>query len=202
MPKAEAQRIVHNAPDPIAPELAEAIVGILLPGKEKPPLMIRRSEAGKVLLEWMGQSGGFVQGEDGRFYYFFRTERRLYDLASERWACWLYGLSGVNPASPDFGYLLADCKARAMVAPKRPILRFSTWDGQVLRISRFDGTIYRLDGESVVEEANGENALFLDDSIWAPYRPERNTRENLHWLTNELPNWVEAREVAGLVLRA
>jgi hypothetical protein len=153
------------------------------------------------MLEWMGESGGFVQGEDGKLYYFFRPGRRLYDLGSEKWACFLYGLSGVNPASQDFGYLLADCKSRAMVAPKRPILRFSAWDGDVLRISRFDGTIYRLDGQAVVEEANGENALFLDDPIWIPYTPEKRG-ENLYWLTNNLPNWAECGEMAGLVLRA
>lgn len=202
--KDKAERILNSAPAPPDMALAQAIVATLLPGKGRPPAMTRRSKAGKMLLDWLNCNGGFVQSEDGKLYYFFRAQRRLYDLASERWAAWLYSLTGINPASTDFAYLSADCKTRAIVAPKRSILRFSAWDEveQVLRVSRFDGTVYRLDGVSFKEEPNGESALFLDDSLWTPYIPEFLSSEDvkLNWLTTELPSWGDDRGTAGLVL--
>jgi hypothetical protein len=200
--KEKADQVVNGAPPPPDSGLSQTIMAILLPGKEKPPMMIRRSEAGKILLDWLNRNGGFVQSEDGNLYYFFRPQRRLYGLASERWAAWLYSLTAINPASTDFAYLSADCKTSAIFAPKRRILRFSAWDKdeKVLRVSRFDGTVYVLNGESVKEEPNGENALFLDDPIWTSYTPELNSTGNLHWLTTEFPNWEDERDSAGLVL--
>lgn len=202
IPKEAAQQIINDAPLPPDTDLKQAIIGLLLPGKDRPPPMIRRQEAGKLLLDWLNNKGGFIQGEDASLFFFHRPERRLYDLSSERWAAWLYSLTGTNPAGTDYAYLLADCKATGIFAPRRKVLRFAAWDGEALRVSRFDGTVFKLDGQAITEEANGENVLFLDDSSWTPYTPDFSTGGHLLWLTTDLPNWDDNREMYGLVLRA
>lgn len=202
IPKEQAKQIIDDAPATPDTGLKQAIIGLLLPGKDKPPPMIRRQEAGKLLLDWLNNKGGFVQSEDGTLFFFYRPERRLYDLSSERWAAWLYSLTGTNPAGTDYAYLSADCKAAAIFAPKRKVVRFAAWDGEALRVSRFDGTVFKLDGKGITEEANGENILFLDDPSWTPYSPDFRSSGHLLWFTTELPNWDDNRKMYGLVLRA
>ncbi len=211
LPKEEAATIAQLAPQPPAPALRASILTTLL-GTDtttKAPMIVRREQAGQQLLAWLGEHGGFVQGDDGALFYFYRPERRLYDLTSERWAAWLYAVTGANPAGTDYAYFVADCKAAALAAPRRPILRVSAWDpaAQVLRVSRFDGTVYQLDGQTITEEANGEHVLFNDPAACRPYLPDYGQPGALRWLTTNLPNWTapggdDHREAHGLALRA
>jgi len=216
IPSKEAREIEAIAPEPPDSDLRQSIIDALLETYETPegktrarPALLRRQKAGQLLLSWLGEHGGFVQSVDGDRFYFYRPEPRLYNLDTDRWAAWLYALTGANPASTDYAHLLADCKAAAIDAPRRNIVRVSTWDDkdQVLRVSRFDGTVYVLNGETITEEANGENALFYDDSLWQSYRPDFDGNGGiLHWHTSELPNWIADNDQGqtdyGLALRA
>ena len=75
----KAEIVINNAPPVPDLELARVIVTTLLPGREKPPMMIRRGEAGKLLLDWLGKNGGFVQGEDSGVHC--QDGRQSYPLA-------------------------------------------------------------------------------------------------------------------------
>ena len=214
VPSEEAQAIKAMAPEPPDPDLRRQIIDALLgwdvgEDDEKPPVLIRRQRAGRLLLDWLGGNGGFVQSEAGERFYFYRPGRRLYNLDSDRWAAWLYAVSGANPAGTDYAHLVADCKAAAIDAPRRAIVRVSAWDdaAQVLRVSRFDGTVYVLNGAAIQEEANGENVLFDDASTWTPYAPALDGSGGaLHWHTAELPNWTPQEDLDagayGLAFRA
>jgi len=81
--------------------------------ERRPPVLIRRRNAGRVLLQWLAEHGAFLRAEDEELWYLFRDEARPMQLDSDLWAAWLYALSGTNPASTDFAWLQADCKAAA-----------------------------------------------------------------------------------------
>ena len=98
--KEKADQVVNDAPPPPDPALAQPIVATLLPDRGKTPTMIRRKEAGRLLLDWLNENGGFVQGEDASLYYFFRDYRRLYDLASQQWTAWKVLVRNGGPLPP------------------------------------------------------------------------------------------------------
>jgi hypothetical protein len=209
LPGYQAERVRTLAPDPPDPKFRKGILAKLrelaADGQRRLPADIRRENAGALLLQWLAEKGGFVQSPAGDRFYFYLPERRLYNLESDRWAAWLYAATGANPASTDYAHLLADCKAAAMYAPTLDVVQVAAWDNeaQVLRVSRFDGTVYVLDGEAIREEANGEAVLFDDDPAWLPYVPDFDNPGRLHWQTTELPNWPEAQgAMYGLALRA
>lgn len=203
----EGKHLKEIAPECPDVELREKIIGILTnPGaKNEPkiPALIRKRNAGLALLEWLGNHGGFVRSQYGELFYFYKTKSCLYPLLTERWAAWLYSLTGVNPAGPDYSYLMTDCKTSAMEAPIRPILRLAWWknENQTLRVSRFDGTVYLLDGKTIEEEPNGEAVLFDDNPLWEPYTPAAEPGDPLHWLTTRIPKWESDSEMYGLALR-
>jgi hypothetical protein len=207
LPKDAAELIEQIAPETPDTDLTRQITDALL-GRDvdgKPPALLRRRRAGEILLTWLNERGGFIRDETNERYYFYRDRRKLFSLESDEWAAWLYAVTGANPAGTDYAYLATDCKASATVAPRRQVVRIAAWDStaEVLRVSRFDGTVYVLDGETITEEANGENVLFDDNPAWQPYEPVFNGSGALHWHTTELPNWTdETREMLGLAFRA
>jgi len=187
-------------------------------GEKRPSARVRRLAAGKTLLDWLNEHGGFVQSEAGQLYYFWRDERVLYGIETDRFAGWLYTLTGVNPACQDYRHLLSDCKTAALDAPVRPVVRLAAWDNDENRlyVSRFDGSVYVMDGNEIREEGNGEGPfIFNDDPLWVPYEPDlEGNGEALRWFTDDLPNWdvdrvggdpeaqTKARAMSGLKLRA
>lgn len=208
IPGYQAEQIKTLAPTPPDPDFRKRILAALRElasdGKKRLPADIRRENAGRLLLTWLAQHGGFVQTPGDDRFYFYRPERRLYNLESDRWAAWLYAATGANPAGTDYAHLAADCKTAAMAAPQREVVRVAAWDdeAQVLRVSRFDGTVYKLDGAEIREEANGEAVLFNDDPMWTPYRPDFDGTGTLRKYTTELPNWpTDTEEMYGLALR-
>jgi len=207
LPKDQARAVIEMAPiEPPDPALRQAILEALLATgmKEKPPALLRRQMAGRLLLDWLHDNGGLVQSETGTLHYFSRVNQQLFSLDSDRWAAYLYTLTGANPAGTDYAYLAADCKAAAIATPRRHIVRVAAWDddAQVLRVSRFDGIVYVLDGENIGEEPNGASVIFEDDPLWLPYKPDFSTSRGLHWSTTDLPNWENNDEAHGLAFRA
>jgi len=199
-------REYHQSNAPIDAGLRRQIIRTLVGplDAQKPPILIRRQEAGRILLEWLEAHGALLRSEEGVPYYFFRDQRRLFNLETSLWRAWLHLLTGVNPAGQDHPHLHADCLTAAHNAEKRKVVRVSFWDarGRVLYVSRFDGVVYRIDGERVAEEGNGENVLFDDNQFWSPYTPKPATDQPLDHLVYLLPNWVGDRAVYGVAFKA
>jgi len=210
MPPATADRIAKTAPDSPDPAIRERIFDVLVARGydkgEKPAPAIRRQQAAEILLAWLREHGGFLQSESGELFYFYSSERQLFNLESDRWAAWLYSVTGANPAGTDYAHLAADCKAAALSSERRRVARVAFWndDAQILHVSRFDGTVYCLNGETIAEEANGESVLFDDDPGWQPYRPDFDAMlgSELAWLTKDIPNWRSDPEMYGLAYRS
>jgi len=188
--------IAPQAPDPgLVAEIEAALLQRTEDGRRYLPALIRRKNAGRLMLAWLSNNGGFVQSESEELFYFYEPDRQLLNLATNKWAAWLYAVTGVNPASKDYAHLMADCEAAALSAPKREIVRVAAWDdnARILRVSRFDGTVYILDGETIAEEPNGAHVLFYDASSWIPYTPSFTTPGALEYMS-ALPNWKGKKE--------
>ncbi len=166
----------------------------------------KRKKAGEALIEWLVCHGDFIRTIYGGYYYLYRATRRLFTLTSKAWDTFLYLLTSVNPASTDFRYLLADCETASHEGKEMNVVRVSHWDAeqQLLRVSRFDGTVYRLDGMTIEEEANGDGpALFDDASHWQPYLPDYSMQGNvLNWTFRDIPRWESDADECGLLYKA
>lgn len=180
------------------PELREKITDIIRWRSQEGEKQLkddRREMAGGLLLGWLCDHGTFIRSRtDSRLCYFHSREKQLLNLETNEWRAWLYGLCGCNPAGTDFAYLDADCRTMALCAEERDVVKVAAWDkdAQVLRVSRFDGAVYVLDGERITQEDNGEHALFDDASWWQPYTPnlERTSGTALRWATEDIA-WFE-----------
>lgn len=180
---------------PIDVDLMRLIQHILHKGNGR--VEQRRKQAGEQLVEWLVTHGRLIRTAEGRRYYLHRAARRLYALDSEAFSTFLYLATGINPASPTFRYFLADCLAVASDGGPCNVVRVCYWDAEqgVLRVSRFDGTIYRLDGMTIATEANGDGPVVFDDNpVWLPFEPEFDPDDDdnddgaLDWALS-LPPW-------------
>jgi len=189
---------------PIDPDLVRQIQKLLATGKQ--PTSKKLKQAGEILIEWLAANGKFIKTVYGVKYYLYRPTHRLFTLNTDTWHGWLYLLTGVNPASNHFRYLTADCETAAEDGEQLDVVRVAHWDPeqQMLRVSRFDGYVYRLDGHTIELEANGDGpALFDDATYWLPYSPVFDSKgEVLDWTTNQIPNWDGDRNELGLLFKA
>ncbi|NJD60447.1 MAG: hypothetical protein FIA98_13720 [Anaerolineae bacterium] len=185
-----AEALSHGIPCP-DPEFAQELSDVLI--NLKTPSLIRRQNAGEMVLNWLFDRGDFIRSENDDLYYLYKPELKLLNLSSNYWRAWLYSLTGANPASTDFTYLQADCATVAMLSEPRPVLKMAAWDktNQVLRVSRFDGMVFRLDGKAISEECNGENVIFDDDPSWKPYEPDFSQPGVFAWLADAFWNFSE-----------
>lgn len=186
-------------------ELRESITNALLQTGVK--AAVRRKSAGALLLTWLQGHGSFIRSRnDGRLCYFHAPDKHLFNLETNLWRAWLYALTGANPAGTDFAYLYADCKTAAQFAEEKEVVRVATWDSatQTLRVSRFDGVLYVLNGATIVEEDNGAHILFDDAPWWQPYHPEleRTSGTALQWATSHMPSWDGKAQLHALGYRA
>ena len=188
---------------PVDQDLMRSVQRILV--REKGAMSQRRKDAGQQVIEWMVTHGKYIRSPLGRTYYLYSKSRRLYALDSTAFASFLYLLTGANPSSVDFRYFLADCKTAGEEGEQLEVLRVAHWDEThgVLRISRFDGTVYRLDGMTIEAEANGDGPILFEDSMaWAPYVPDFGGNGDVLTWSLELPNWERAGEACQCIYSA
>lgn len=180
-------------------QLANQIKIIL---EQKTPKNERRLQVCEMTTAYLERSGFFLQTLTDK-YYFYNATKKLYNLEHTAFTAFLHSVTGVNPASVDYEFVLSYVKTVACQAPQRTVHRVAYFDTdqQVLYVSRFDGTVYVLDGSSIVDEENGKTVLFDDDG-YDPYLPTESNTDYLWWLTNDLPNWSNDRDISGLTLRA
>ncbi len=130
--------------------------------------------------------GGAVIGDVNNRGRFFNTDAGLFLFDSDSHqavplnkdevglAALMNGRYGINSHEHGFGRVLTDLQSEAH-SKGQPIeiRRLAHYDKarKVLYVSRFDGYMYRLDGESVAQVENGTEDVFFFDSrrSWQPY---------------------------------
>lgn len=182
-------------------KLKQQIENELIPDKR--PAIIRHQNIEAILVEWLAQRGKFVHSGDN-FYYLYHDGYKLYDLDTERWEAFLHTLTGINPAMSAFGLIASAVKTAASNhAETIPVVKFAHYDRetQVLRVSRFDGMVYALDGETIQTETNGEGpALFYDFPTWKPYQLDGDAHNYLEEIA-QIPFWKEDPDLYGWIFQ-
>lgn len=200
--RADAVEQLTGKMQPIDAKLFKLIRKILEQKKSKES---NRKFAGEQMLDWLWENGRFIRSVYGVKYYLYRKTHKLYQLDTNAWYAWLYLLTGSNPASTDFRYFLADCQTAAEEGDEMEVIRVAHWDTEqeILRVSRFDGQVYRLDGMTMELEANGDGPVLFDDAMfWTPYEPDFTALGSvLAWSTDELSHWEGTREELSLLYR-
>jgi len=191
------RRITSRLIESPDPKLKRAIENELIPDKR--PAVIRHGNVEALVVDWLSQHGRFVKNESS-YYYLYRDNHILYDIDTERWEAFLHTLTGVNPATQAFGLITSAAKTAASNhAEEIPVVKFAHYDRdtQTLRVSRFDGTVYILDGEEIKTETNGEGpVLFYDFPAWQPYQIEPADQEYLETLS-QMPFWRDRPDLHG-----
>lgn len=187
-----------ESPDPV---LKRAIENELIPDKR--PVVIRMGNIEAMLVDWLAKHGKFVKSDEGA-YYLYRDGHILYDMDTERWEAFLHTLTGVNPSSSAFGVITSAAKTAASNAAKSAqVVKFAHYDRdtRTLRISRFDGTVYVLDGDEIKTETNGEGpALFYDFPTWQPYQPDPVDADFLAEIA-QVPFWKDRPNLYGWIFQ-
>jgi len=180
------------------PALKLQIEGEMIPDKR--PLVLRMGNIEAIVLNWLGDHGKFVRTPEESLFYLWEDHHKLFELDSERWEAFLHTLTGVNPANNVFNQIKAAAKTAGINnADLVEVVRMAHYDKetQILRVSRFDGIVYALDGETIQEETNGAGpVLFYDMSTWQPYALEETTYDYLAKI-GSLPIWEHDRELYG-----
>jgi len=119
--------------------------------------------------------GQFFDTDQG-FFFFDATQLRAFPLHSDEpgLAAILNRGCGINPKEHGFGRVIADLRSEAYLNGRKiDIRRLAHYDQErkCLYVSRFDGHMCRLDGESVTEIKNGtDDVFFFDDyQSWEAY---------------------------------
>jgi hypothetical protein len=200
--RTEAVEQLTGKMQPIDQKLFKVIRRIL---EQKGSKEQNRKFAGEQMLDWLWGNGRFIRSVYGVKYYLYRKTHKLYQLDTNTWYAWLYLLTGSNPASTDFRYFLADTTTAAEEGDHMEVIRVAHWDTeqQILRVSRFDGQVYRIDGMTMELEANGDGPVLFDDAMyWTPYEPDFSAVGSvLAWSTDELSHWDGNREELSLLCR-
>ncbi len=133
-------------------------------------------EIGERVITDMKKNGQFFNTEQGLFYFDSEHRSALPLLKGEvGLAAILNQRYGINPKEHGFGRVLHDLISEAYTNGRKiDIRRLAHYNSQTkcLYVSRFDGCVYRLNGNAVMEVKNGtDDVFFFDDNIlWEPYR--------------------------------
>jgi hypothetical protein len=165
----------------------------------------RLRAVGEQIVQWLVDHGKLIRTPLGQSYYLYGDQHRLYALESDAWHGFLYRISGINPASRTFAYLCADCLTAAEDGEPLDVVRVAHWhqDMQLLRVSAFNGQVWRLDGETIECENNGDGPVLFEDAVyWQPYEPNYSAGgQALAWATEQLPQWDGDQQELSLFYR-
>jgi hypothetical protein len=131
-----------------------------------------RSTISYIVINVLRANGFFVRAPESR-YYFYSPTKELLPLDSFAFGALLNTLFGLNQSEVEFTYVLADANTEAHAkGRKTTVYQFAFYNKRehVLYLDRFNGTIYRLDGERVDVVDNGtDEILFIHSPTWEPY---------------------------------
>lgn len=207
-PPSQTQRIKSIYLESPDPDLVNGLRSVL---RSKALDEERKADLAALVVNWLSQHGRFIKTPQQDLFFLYRDTQKLYELGTERWRAWLYGLTSFSPASTNYITVDAACKTAIMHHGDRTeVVRMAHYDTdtQTLRVSRFDGTVYVLDGDTIEEEVNGDGPVLFDDfQIWEPYTPDfsgsvYSSGSCLEWLTRSVPNWDDKKDVQAQALHA
>lgn len=153
----------------------------------------RYANAESCILTWLNDHGKFVSTPESQHYYLWHDKHRLFELDTETWHAWLHELTGINPAGDGFSIIVSACKTAAVLNSEiRAVVKLAYYDNETrtLRISKFNGQVYVLDGSQITLESNGDGPVLFDDlNIWEFYDPDFQNAPGSTDLISKLPNW-------------
>lgn len=171
------------------------------------------------IVHHLKETGFFVRTQEGasRGYYFDDTKKRLLSIEDPRLIAHIHDRFGVSEGEKTlFGHAMAairtECIERGREAEVHRVARYDR-EARLLYVSRFDGQVYRLDGEGVVLVPNGTaGVLFADAPSWDPWEYQEGVTgdplfsqilDRIHFASGEgvrlSPN--EQRTLAGIWVR-
>jgi hypothetical protein len=160
-------------------------------------IMARRKTIEAMLVDWLSDHGHFVRSPSSELYYLYKDKHKLFEFETLEWHAFLHVLTGINPSGNDFSMLAQTCRTAAQLHGSLiPVVRFSHYDLDtgILRISRFNGETYVLDGTDIKIENNGDGPiLFSDNRLWRPYAPDfDNANDATLAAPFRIPEWAES----------
>lgn len=188
-----AKRLGNPLMKPPDTKLVSALEYILTPTKGV-SADLRHNNAESILLDWLHDEGKFIRTPEGDLFYLFNQTHTLYELDTDRWHAWLHQLTCISPASKSFSVLMNACRSAAALSGElKEVVRLAYYDtkSKILWISRFDGRIYALDGDTIELKNNGDGPVIFDDlNIWQPYEPNLiDPNKHATRQISELPKW-------------
>ena len=191
-----AKRLGNPLMNPPDKQFQDGLEDILTPLKGISS-SIRLANAESYLLTWLNDKGKFIRTPEADLYYLWNEKHRLYELDTELWHAWLHELTGINPASTGFSVLSNACKTAAILnSEKKEVMRLAYYDKdtRILWVSRFDGKVYCLDGDTITEKDNGDGPVIFDDlHFWEPYKPDFADMQDATEIVSDIPNWDKPR---------
>lgn len=150
----------------------------------------RRAALTSILCEELGKSGKFIKTKDQRAFYFYNADHKLYEIHQDKrpWRILLADLAGLNKGGADYNYIQHGLWNHALTrGEESDIWQFVRHQDDKLYISRFDGTMYVLNGESIQTANNGKDGvLFLDRAEWGPWEIEEQGDFTLQEFVNQI----------------
>jgi hypothetical protein len=139
-------------------------------------------EIGGLILGDLKAHGYFFKTASG-LIYFGKEERRAFALHEDMaLAAMISRRYGINPKEYGFKRVLADIQSEAITnGLPTEVRRLAHYERSTrhLYVSRFDGSMYKLDGDSITQQDNGtDDVFFLDDLVlWEPYQYSSTARK-------------------------
>lgn len=141
------------------------INSIRLDGRSRP--FEKKRSIAKLVLQALAQSGRLIRTPDNTIYFFNATKKTLEPIEGEEFRSALYDQFGLNPTEEDTRFVERDLKTDGMCRGERAEVRsLSFWSekDKSLYVSGNNGTLFRLDGETISTHDNGtDGVLFLSD---------------------------------------
>jgi hypothetical protein len=174
----------RTAPPPGSDGLPDAVREAML--EKGVPAFDKRRHVEALITRYFDQAGHFCRTSDGRLFYFFNKERRLYDLDQRTFGHLLTMASGLSSKEGGYSYVLDKLQARtSRVAPEADVLTLSHYDSKtgLLAVSDAEGGVWlRERGEEWIWQPNGSNGLlFMTEPEAAAWRPDFGEGTDLGW---------------------
>jgi hypothetical protein len=139
----------------------------------------KRAKMTRLVVEQLKSQGQFFK-KSPRTFYFHRETSQLYPLEerTRKLSAFLEQEFALNEAEhSEYDHILTTLANEAFREGREmKVHRLSHYDSasNTLYVSRFNGSVYKLNGETIEEVGNGtDDVFFWDDPRWKPYEIER-----------------------------
>jgi hypothetical protein len=136
----------------------------------------RRRRVTKLVIETLSQEGKFFRTPQGGFY-FHTPSAQLFPLeySSRGMSAFIEDKFGLNEAEKlEYRHLMTAIANHAYrTGVNTKVYRLAHYDSvsNTLYVSRFDGSVFRLDGQNIQVLPNGvDGVFFCDEEGWEPYK--------------------------------